>query len=99
MLATVNQYDVGSLVQVSATFKNSAGTLANPSVVTLVYADPTGLKTTIAQSSLTNSSTGVWAYSVDTTAKPGRWLYRFTGTGTVQAAGDSQFIVTDSLIP
>ena len=99
MLATVNQYDVGSLVQVSATFKNQAGTLTNPSVVTLLYVDPTGVKTTVAQSSLTNSSTGVWTYSIDTTAKPGRWLYRFTGTGSVQAAGDSQFIVTDSLIP
>lgn len=46
-------------------------------------------------------STGVYTYTVDTTALPGRWQYRWWSPpgGTVQVAGASEFMVDPFPVP
>jgi hypothetical protein len=90
----MNTYDIASLVQLTGTFKNAAGTLTDPSAVTCTVRDPAGAVTTPAAS---RASAGVWTATVDLTgATPGVWNYRFSGTGTVQAAEEGSFYVETS---
>ena len=90
----MNSYDIGSLVQLTGTFKNTAGTLTDPTSVTCTVKDPAGTVTTPAT---TKSSTGVYTADVDlTNAAAGVWWYRFAGTGACQAAEESSFYVEAS---
>jgi len=73
---------VGDTVRMQATFKNVDGTLTNPTTTTLKYRIDGGTATTIAEGSLTNSSTGIWHYDL-AIATAGTYEYSFEGTGTV----------------
>ena len=84
-------------------FTDDTGAPADPSLVQLVYQPgvwyPHNLpqKVTVDETDLTHvASSGVYSYVLDTTGLPGRWRYRFVGTGTLQAAGDKTFYVDDS---
>lgn len=97
----------GQAVALHNEFANSAGTLTDPTSVTLSYqrhyrsggatvTDGEVTATWPATSSL-RLSTGVFELVIDTTGKPGRYTYRWSSTGTPQAAtGDGEFRVTDS---
>lgn len=90
-MATVNEYDLGDLVRVSATFTNSTGTPTN-TTVTLRVRKPDASVTTP-----TAVSDGSGAYHYDIAVdQPGIWFYRFEGTGAVQAASEAEFTVAKS---
>lgn len=90
----MNSYDIGDLVQVTATFKNAAGAPTDPTTVACEVRDPAGNTTTPPTS---KASTGVYTANVDlTAAKAGVWWYRFVGTGACQAAEEASFYVEAS---
>jgi len=90
----MNAYDIGSLIQLTGTFKNAAGTLTDPTTVTCTVRDPAGVVTTPAA---TKASVGVYTADVDLTgALAGVWNYRFQGTGACQAAEEASFYVEAS---
>src|SRR4051812_29508852 len=84
-----NTYQIGDAVPLEATFRNTAGTLTNPTAVTLTVRAPDG---TITTPSPTNPSTGVFHYDLSVT-QPGLWWYTFKGTGAIQAADRKSFYV------
>jgi len=62
--------------------------------------DPTGKTTTYRTddvgSPIVRASSGVYTLDVDTSAKPGRWQYRWWSPpgGSVQTAGAGEFLVS-----
>src|SRR3954469_17416489 len=84
-----NTYQIGDAVPLEATFRNTAGTLTNPTAVTLTVRAPDG---TVTTPSPTNPSTGVFHYDLSVT-QPGLWWYTFKGTGAIQAADRNSFYV------
>ena len=87
-----NTYDVGDKVRITGTFKNTAGTDTDPSTIVGKYKDPRGSETT---ASTTNSATGIYFFATSISAE-GTWFFRFTGTGTIEAAGEGRFHARDS---
>lgn len=97
-MANYNSYDVGSVVSVIGTFKDKAQVVQDPTTVTLKLKDPSGTSFTYtyALAQVIKDSVGVYRKDVDTTLKPGKWLYRWESTGQYQAASDNAFIVRPS---
>ena len=87
-----NTYDVGDKVRITATFKNTAGTDTDPTTIVGKYLDPSGSETI---ASTTNSATGIYFFDISISAE-GTWFFRFTGTGTIEAAGEGRFHARDS---
>jgi hypothetical protein len=87
-------YQQGETVPLTATFRDAAGVLADPTVVTLTVRKPDGTALTPTP---TRTSTGVWTYgqSTDPTALSdvGIWWYTYRGTGTVDATEQGSFVV------
>lgn len=81
---SIASYDVGDLIPLTFTFRNPAGTLTNPTTVTLSIRDPAGTTTTPTP---VNASTGVYTHDL-TPNLPGLWEYRIVGTGAVAEAGE-----------
>lgn len=91
---SLNNYDIGALIKLTATFA-VAGVATDPTAVTCTVIDPSGTETTPAT---TKDSTGNYHATVDlTSAKSGVWTYKFTGSGTCQAAMQAQFFVEPSV--
>jgi hypothetical protein len=95
----MNAYNVGDLVRLTATFTNTSGVAADPTAVSclvkLRYVIGAQTTTYTYPASITKDSTG--SYHVDVTPDAeGIWDYRWVGTGTVQAAGESAFNVPNS---
>jgi hypothetical protein len=89
-----NSYQFGTAVVVESTFSVSS-TNTNPTAVSLEITDPSGNVDTYATTDLTNSATGVYAYSF-TPDEAGLWKYRFAGTGAVIAANSFKFRVVST---
>jgi hypothetical protein len=93
----ITNYPEGTLVTVQGTFRNSAGALADPSVVKVTTVDPDGIETTytyLTDADVLKSSTGIYTMNIDTTSKRGLWLYTWFSTGTGQAdSGEVAFYV------
>lgn len=91
---SLSNYDIGSLIRLTASFV--VGSVAtDPDTVVCIVRAPDGTETTY--SSPTHDSTG--AYHVDhdlTAAKSGVWGYRWIGSGTCQAASEAEFFVEPS---
>lgn len=88
-----NSYDKGDLVRISSAFKNSAQAYVDPSVVTFtinqpdgtIYTKQYGIGTDIVKDS-------VGKYHIDYyVSQSGIYSYRFSGAGTVTAAGAGMF--------
>lgn len=106
-MAGANSYLEGSLVRVNNVdptgtppgFVNSSGALADPTTVKFYYEreDIPGETTLVygVDGALVKESTGIYHVDLDTTSKPGAWIYRWEGTGSVQAASRGKFTVTD----
>jgi hypothetical protein len=84
-----NIYDVGDLVQITMTFTNSAGELADPTAVQLTVQTP---ERALLTPTVTNPGPGTFTAAIPVT-EAGTWRYRAAGTGVVQAATDSFFEV------
>lgn len=89
---------MNDVVTVTGTFRNTAGTLANPTTTSLRIKKPDGTVTVVNQASLTNSSAGIWTYDITIDAA-GIWRYRFDGTGAVAAAEEDFFYVRRRQVP
>ena len=94
-----NTYDMGDLVRVSVIFKNIAGTVTDPTTVTLKYRNPAGTVTawTVTAGQIVKDSTGNYHADISPTTA-GVWQYKWTGTGAVQAVEELSFAVKNSLI-
>lgn len=88
---TVNTYDIGDVVVLTATFAVD-GTPTNPSTIACQVKDPNGTETTPTP---TNPSSGVYEVEVEPTTA-GLWHYRFAGTGGAKAAEEHAFEVRRS---
>lgn len=90
----MSEYDAGSLVRVTGTFRDINGAVADPALVQFKYLNPAGSATTYVygtHSQLVKDSTGI--YHVDLTlASAGTWRVRFESSGTGQAAQESSLI-------
>lgn len=88
----MDSYDIGDAVRLTGTFRNAAGTLTDPTTVTLKHEDPSGNETslTYAGGTVTKSSTGIY-YADVTVDESGTWKYKWIGTGTVAQADEGAF--------
>jgi hypothetical protein len=80
---TINVYQKGDTVRVSAAFRNTAGDLADPAVVTFWFTTPSEITTDYVygvDAELVKDSAGM--YHVDILANQAyRWKYQFHGSG------------------
>jgi hypothetical protein len=90
-------YDVGSLVRVSATYVDINNAAIDPTAVILTYKNPLGTKTVLTYpSGIIKDAVGKYHFDIDTSTFNGVWYYRWSSTGTGQAAADQSFTVTAS---
>ena len=87
---------LGTLVTFTGTFRNEAGSLANPTTVTLTIEAPDGTLSTYTTLQLSNPSVGAWTKALNL-AQSGDWLYRFDGDGEVDAQNEGVVTVERSL--
>ena len=80
-------YDIGDAPTVTATFRNIAGDLTNPTTVTAKMVEPDGTQTTLSTPS--NTGTGVYTVTVPTFDQSGRHVVKFFGTGAIIAAEET----------
>lgn len=93
----MNTYDIGDQVRLTATFKNRSGSPADPTTVTFTYQKPGG--PVISDSgAVVKDSTGVYHYDLTLDNVPGKWRYRFAGTGALIAAEEGEFRVDPSVL-
>lgn len=84
-------YPTQSVARLSVSFTSSAGTLTDPTTVTLTITLPDASTSSPA---VTKDSTGKYHYDY-TVVQTGRHVYRFQGTGAVIAStGDREFFGT-----
>lgn len=91
-----NQYTIGATVKMTATFRNTAGAVTDPTTVTCIVKTPAGVETTYtyALTTVDKDSTGIYSKTI-TTAENGLYQYYFKGTGTVADAARGHFLVMD----
>jgi len=97
-MASVNHYDLGSLVTVSAAFVTSAGAAYDPTTVICQIKDPRGTTVTYVygtDAALVKDSVGHYHVDVDGNLV-GEWHRRFHSTGTGQAADEGGFTIDGS---
>jgi len=97
MTLEITNYPEGTLVTVRGTFKNSTGTLHNPTAVLLDVVEPNSALITYTygvDAIITRPSTGIYEADLDTTNKRGLWLYTWYATGLGQTdSGEKEFYV------
>lgn len=86
-----NYYTTNQLVHLTAAFTVS-GVATDPTAVTVRIKDPSLAITTPAA---VKDSVGIYHYDLAVTL-PGRYFYRFEGTGTCQATSEQFFDVLSS---
>lgn len=81
---------MGSMVELQAQFYNSLDELADPTAVTALIRQPDGTEVDLT-GSIQNPSVGVYKipYLVE---HNGLHQYRIAGTGTIEMAGEGQFL-------
>lgn len=84
-------YDLGDPVPLSIQIKDSAGVLANATLVTLTITNPDG---TSSSATITPTTTGVYQHTYVPSAA-GRYLIRWQATGTNASAYTDSFDVND----
>jgi hypothetical protein len=84
-----NSFLVGSYLKIQAAFRNSAGTLVDPTTVVLKVTTPTGGTSNPA---LTHPSVGVYYCNYTLVGAPaGVYIYKFTGSGAAIAVNEGTF--------
>jgi len=95
-----NTYDIGDLVRIANTFKDSTGTLIDPTAVFVKYRTPAGVTTTLTYGvdlALVRDSLGTYHADVSITAA-GTWAYRWYSTGTGQGSEEHYFEVRQQVV-
>lgn len=92
---TVNRYDVGDVVKLTASFVDDAGDPVDPTTVSLYIQDPSGnvATETYNPGNITRVSEGNYRYDL-AIDEHGSWLWRWESTGTGQAGGESELVVS-----
>ena len=78
-------------MRLSVSFYDLASALADPTAVTVKYRDPATMAITsvaVPGGGGVKDATGLYHYDLSLTKK-GDWYFRWEGTGTVAAAGES----------
>lgn len=90
----MDSFDKGDLVRITATFRNAADALTDPTSVTFRHQSPSGTTTskTFAAGEVTRDSLGVFYYEWVPDAS-GMWSWRFEGTGAVAQVDEGEFMV------
>lgn len=83
----------GQAQTLSAMFRDASGIVTNPTSVELDITRPDGSILVVSKNELTNSSTGVFSYTLVPNVE-GRWVYVFRSSGSVEAATPGSIIVT-----
>lgn len=83
-------YDIGDRVTLSATFTEDGAAVDPDTVTCYVKHEDAASRTTVSSSKV---GTGSYEAQVDPST-PGRWYYRFEGTGEYMAAAEGSFIVS-----
>ena len=83
-------FPYGSTLKLTATFKNAAGQIADPTTITVSTKAPGAngdvvIKSYLVDPEVVRDGVGVYSYEV-TLSTGGTWTCRFVGTGTVKAA-------------
>lgn len=92
---TVNTYDIGDLVKISATFTDENGTATDPTTLEAAFKSPSGTISTFTYGTdpeVVRDSAGVYHLDISIT-ESGRYDYRWSSTGTGQAAEEGYFEV------
>lgn len=92
---SIDVYDKGDLVRVSAAFTDSAGAAADPTGVTLKVIEPDGTQTSYVygtDAEVIKASTGNYYADIAADAAGG-WHYQWAGSGAVVAVQPGQFAV------
>jgi hypothetical protein len=87
-----NVYAVGQSVNLTFTFKNTAGAVTDPASGTIYVKHPNGTEDTTPLSSATHVSTGVYQITATPDAA-GSWYYRAVGVTPTCASLDQYFVV------
>ena len=85
----MNRYIKGATVKLVAEFRVD-DVLADPTEITLLLKDPTGLRTTHAD--VVKASTGIY-YKTVQVSTAGDWHYRWEGTGEAAGVGEGALYV------
>lgn len=93
-----NTYTRPNLIEISTTFKNSAGAVADPTTVTGAFEDGSGTVTTYFYGTdveLVKDSTGVYHYNISLAANGDTEIYhyRLFGEGAVVGSVQDFFVV------
>jgi hypothetical protein len=99
-MSTENTYDVGDVVRLRGIFKDAAGALANPTTTRLKVLVPKTATTPAVEvtytygvdGGLVRNSVGDHSYDYPP-AVPGRYFYRWIGTGAIVTADEKSFLV------
>ena len=89
------EYDKGDLVVCSGSFKNSAGTLIDPTTVAFHYKLENGTSASYlygTDAELVKDAVGIYHANLSA-GSPGTWYFRFVSTGTGQAAEESSYYI------
>lgn len=100
-MTTINEYDRGDRVRLSAAFTDADGAPADPTTITLYVLDPTRTVTPyVYPAAVEMVRDALGAYHADLTLSlEGPWYYRWTGTGAIVAAAEGRFHVRQSAFP
>jgi hypothetical protein len=94
---SLGTFQVGQSVTITATFKNTAGVVTDPTTVVWRIQHTDGVIQTFALSDLVKVSTGVYTLTFTITGTAyGPWWSRPTGTAGVIAADEQMFVVKRS---
>ena len=93
-------YDIGDTVRTSSTFTDTGGTKTDPTLVKFVYTTPDGTDTVFTRSGTGSTSTGSIVRTTDgvyyrdlVTTASGPYWYRYSSTGNITTASESNFRV------
>lgn len=93
-MTTASAIQQGNVVRLQVEFTNEQNELEDPEVVSCQVQSP-ALQNNIITPEPTKVSKGVYSYLL-TVGLPGRWQYRFAGSGGLVAAAESDFWVQNS---
>ena len=88
-------YDIGDMVKVTGTFRDSDEVLVDPAGVECHVESPDGV---VTSPTVTNPSVGVYDAIVEPDSA-GDWWFAFDGEGGVQASEERRFVVRERQVP
>jgi hypothetical protein len=94
----MNIYQVETLLQLNVTFYDVSLNLpADPTTVALFIEDPNGVVTEVASNLLVRTGVGTY-YSDFLPTMPGKWTYKWQGTGNsvIATSRDTSFFIQGS---